>query len=207
MSTDLYSSAVLAKPVDRDWSNPYDENGDELWQSYEAETCEECGWVTVCTPGAIDCGEGVAVFSPDGEEWDREYADEDEAHPCGSRTLYPEGPMMNYAYPLGERSFSPSDAAKLAHLPLALVDIEGDWFLALTGGGMDLSWEICAGHVALGYLPPAHFAGGLVSIGDMGNREAEWFAPTLAAARESLSRAVTWATNDLERFVGKYGAV
>lgn len=79
-----------------------------------------------------------------------------------------EGPMMNYYYPLPSHgSFSESDAAKLEGLPLCLVNFheqygdhyEGDsdlpeWALALTGGGMDLSWQIAEAHMRLGYMPP-----------------------------------------------------
>ena len=31
---------------------------------------------------------------------------------------------------------------------------DGEYYLALAGGGMDLSWDIAAGYVNLGYLPP-----------------------------------------------------
>ncbi len=67
-------------------------------------------------------------------------------------------PMMNYYYPLpGE--FDGEDAAKIDHLPLCIVHfLEDDSYaLALTGGGMNLSWEICEAHMRLGYLPPTHF--------------------------------------------------
>jgi hypothetical protein len=51
------------------------------------------------------------------------------------------------------------DAAKeISHLPLCVVEKEdGTTGLALTGGGMDLSWEICDAFISLGFLPPVHF--------------------------------------------------
>lgn len=77
-----------------------------------------------------------------------------------TNTLYNEGPMMNYRYDIDSRRVGgPREAAAaLARLPLCLVVFEGnDEYLALTGGGMDLSWEICEAYMRLGYLPPAHF--------------------------------------------------
>ena len=64
-------------------------------------------------------------------------------------------PMMNYAYPLG--SAPPSDWKALV-TTCTCVEIDGDYYLALTGGGMDLSWEICETFMRLGYWPPAHFS-------------------------------------------------
>lgn len=78
------------------------------------------------------------------------------------------GPMMNYAYelevltPYSERGRTPAEAAELlVDLPLCLVEAEflsEDWYLALTGGGMDFSWEICEAYMRLGFIPPTEFA-------------------------------------------------
>jgi hypothetical protein len=69
------------------------------------------------------------------------------------------GPMMNYYYPVDSYGFDPHEAARaLAHLPLCVVEIDGDKYgLALSGGGMDLSWEICEAFMRIGSLPPVHF--------------------------------------------------
>ena len=70
-------------------------------------------------------------------------------------------PMMNYAYSIKIRDdMQPSRAAKaLIGLPLTLIYEEEseDYFLALTGGGMDLSDKICQAYIALGQRPPVHF--------------------------------------------------
>ena len=53
------------------------------------------------------------------------------------------------------------EAAKaLVDLPLCIVYLieEEAYFLALTGGGMDLTWQICEAYMRLGYLPPTHFS-------------------------------------------------
>ena len=76
--------------------------------------------------------------------------------------------MMNYYYPLATRhDFDPQSAAKaIADLPLVIVQFteSGDYALALTGGGMDLSWEICEAFMRIGELPPMHFASQLPRI-------------------------------------------
>ena len=80
-----------------------------------------------------------------------------------------DGPMMNYYYLLPSKrsgssdSYDRSDAAKLDGLPLVIVNFHegphaGEQALALSGGGMDLSWEICEAFMRLGFLPPAKFA-------------------------------------------------
>lgn len=69
-----------------------------------------------------------------------------------------DGPMTNFWYPYDFRDDLVEAAAKIAHLPLAVVEVEGAKGLALTGAGMDFSWEICEAFVRLGFLPPTHFA-------------------------------------------------
>lgn len=77
-----------------------------------------------------------------------------------------EGPMMNYWYPIEEtreygrfahNTFDPVAAAAKLDGPLCLVLVDDEYGLALTGGGMDLSWEICDAFVQLGKCPPLHF--------------------------------------------------
>ncbi|MBD3404346.1 hypothetical protein GF420_15760 [candidate division GN15 bacterium] len=71
-------------------------------------------------------------------------------------------PMMNYYYEIGSR-WEPVDAEEaqrtlwLESLPLTVVRVDGNYVLALTGGGMDFSWEICEAFMVLGFLPPVHF--------------------------------------------------
>ena len=85
-------------------------------------------------------------FKLDGDEI-RSYIDEGPDHGWE--------PMMNYAYPLGAE---PPDDWKTRMVTCTCVEIDGEYYLALTGGGMDLSWEICETFMRLGYWPPAHFA-------------------------------------------------
>ena len=64
---------------------------------------------------------------------------------------------MNYWYPARIKDCEAA-AKELAHLPLCIVEFkDGTTGLALTGGGMDLSWEICSAFLSLGFYPPVHF--------------------------------------------------
>lgn len=100
-----------------------------------------------------------------------------------------EGPRMSYFYPI-DGELSAADAVKLVDMSLCVVDYDGTWGLALTGGGMDMSWHIIAAFVALGMLPPVHFAKGLRDKPDAGH------APTVVAA---AMRALVVGTDQLVR--------
>jgi len=119
-----------SRPVPYNWSDAYADEDWSFWQSDEA-------------------------FAPS-EDPDEE--DEDIIAEINGE--YAEGPVMNYYYPMGVWDFDPVQAAKeLLYLPLCVVYIEEteQWGLALTGGGEDLSWEICEAFIRLGFAPPAHF--------------------------------------------------
>ena len=74
--------------------------------------------------------------------------------------------MMNYAYPCAWHDGATA-ALMLVDLPLVPVVLaDGTHALALTGGGMDLSWEICRAYVALGFLPPLHYCRDLPRLGN-----------------------------------------
>jgi hypothetical protein len=64
-------------------------------------------------------------------------------------------PMFNYAYPLpDEYTLNPSRARKaLRHYALTIVSLAAHdrYYLALTGGGMDMSWHICGAYIAPGF--------------------------------------------------------
>lgn len=79
-----------------------------------------------------------------------------------------EGPMMNYWYPVEriDESNAAEAAFALRDLPLVVVMVDDAWGIALSGGGMDLSWEIATGYVVLGELPPVHFELPAMADGD-----------------------------------------
>lgn len=140
---DLSCSVVDVQPVTYDWSE-----GHEIeWESREAVECQKCGKVLVLGTGGGEDTHSALDSNSD----------------CDGYVGQAEGPRMSYFYPLPS-TYAPSeeDVAKLAHLPLCVVEFTGGGFeghaLALTGGGMDLTWEIAEAYMVLGFLPPFHYA-------------------------------------------------
>jgi hypothetical protein len=137
----------------------------------------------------LDC-EDIQIEYPmviDETEWDQIF----------ERTDLAEGPMMNYWYPCPAVEDNPQDAAtKLLGLPLCVVEVDGEWGLALTGGGMDLTWEIIEAFVRLGQLPPAHFASGLDRAGDESHGKSEHDFVLIRAAARTLQAVAENANRD-----------
>lgn len=113
-------------------------------------------------------------------------------------------PMMNYRYPLPDfKDKNLSDeyikkALDRAGNVTLVKDLDTDeHYLALTGGGTDLSWDIVKGYVNLGYSPPAHFCRDLPRLsGDvlsLENKEA------IYACRKSLDAQTLWNQRGMER--------
>lgn len=179
----LCASYTDAKPVDKDWS----EGWGEEWDFFVVDICEGSSPCPDCPAHLEDTDDEEETHAkvPD-TDGDFPWSDSSECecetcegtgfveggagHPTNTSGTcevddcpnygerFAEGPMMNYLYPLD--AVSDSDAHKLVDLPLCIVtfnDADNDG-LALTGGGMDLSWDIATAYVRLGYLPPLHFA-------------------------------------------------
>ena len=216
---ELYTSHVTAKPIDVDWSNAFAEARPELYDSlYEADHCPECNAVILDgnehearilpeDASSYVQVDGADLWLPpeDAEDWIDEHLDgcAGTVELCTYDSCPPtewdgsEGPMMNWAYPivLVGRMDQVDAARAIVDLPLCLVDHpDHGLVLALTGGGMDLSWDICRAYVALGQLPPMHFTpprfGGL--------RLDESTGPALAAFWRSATIAETWARQTAE---------
>jgi hypothetical protein len=88
-------------------------------------------------------------------------------------------PMMDYLYPIELQD--PEEAQSILYravIPVVVVHVymehEDEWkyYLALSGGGMDLRWEICEAYIRLGYLPPVYFCD-LPPIAGRGKSEAD----------------------------------
>lgn len=174
--------AIDIKPVKADWSAGYG----ETWDFFAGCRCDECGAVLVGRGGEKHC-------------------DINNESECDGYVETSEGPMMNYYYPLpgfNDRRYDANECARaLASLPLCVVEFtdEGEYALALTGGGMDLSWEICEAFMRCGYLPPAHFAN-LPAMAGRGESRKD--RQIISACRRSL-RAVkaraAWALQSVSR--------
>lgn len=118
-----------------------------------------------------------------------------------------EGPMMNYYYPLPDLRRVGDDpheaASRIADLPLCVVEFQdGGYALALTGGGMDLSWEICEAFTRLGFLPPVHFADLPAMTGYPRTEEHRY---TIQACVRSAEVAEGWARRTRERLTEAHG--
>lgn len=140
--SDLSLAALDIQPVSYDWA---DHVGDGSWESYEVSECEECG---------------VSLIGRGGEA----HKELDSDSNCDGNVPLNEGPMMNYFYALPCFNQDSEEAAKkLKDAALCLVhfydatDEDQEYALALTGGGMDMTWDICWAFIALGYVPPRHF--------------------------------------------------
>lgn len=178
---DLNARTLGMKPVNVDWSEASGEYG-ENFQFFEADHCQNCNAVTTDSECPI----------------------------CGME-MWLEGPMMNYFYPLPGFEYVVGDARKAAEklmgLPLCIVqfpdnDDDNEWGLALTGGGMDFTWEICEAHMILGYLPPFHFARDLPAMSDRGKRHND--RKIISACRRSLRLQRDTATYALKRLNQQY---
>lgn len=137
---DLWCETIETVSVDKDWTTGLDlEETGEGWSAWQAETCDKCGEHVI-----VRIGHG-----------DARHCDLESDSECEGTVPDFEGPMMNYYWPLPKLRQHEEDAAiAIAHLPLCLVTVEGAPALALTGGGMDLAWEIAEAYMRLGWLPP-----------------------------------------------------
>jgi hypothetical protein len=124
----LSTNALDVQHVPYDWQNGYTED----WEFKDSDVCSECEKrVLITTPGEQEHCEANSDSNCQG------YVSSD-------------GPAMHGYWPLPSTRYD----AKLLRGPLCLVVVGSDWGLALTGGGMNLSWEICEAYMRFGYLPP-----------------------------------------------------
>lgn len=159
----------------------------DTWTYTQAAECSECK---------------EPMLAQDGESHHREL---DPRSACDGY-VSGSGPMMNFIYGLPEMPPDDEIVKALANLPLCIVSFpharEGeDTFLALTGGGMNMSWYIIEAYVRLGYLPPAYFS----PPNFVGTRLTHDHRLLLEACRETQRRVIADATHatayldDLER--------
>ena len=114
-------------------------------------------------------------------------------------------PMMNYYYPLpSQENRDPAELQKdLLDVCgcVIVVELHGDPVLALSGGGMDLTWDIVGAYHALGYFPPVHYARDLPKFAGMGFDDAwtrEVFAACYGAVQAAKER-MTWGISSVEQ--------
>ena len=151
---ELCCDATDETSVDFDWSEGYSDRWEVVYpdlDQWDAKRCRE--WLD-------DRGYGHGHL----DRQDDDYLD-------GLREIVRERmyesddyvPVMSYYYPLPNLRMSAEQAqAAIEDTNCVVVSVKdeyGDWetVLALSGGGMDLSWDICEAYMLLGYLPPLHF--------------------------------------------------
>jgi len=183
---------IDAMSRDIDWGQALDENG-EGWTSFEAVECEDCGLVHVLgAHGQTTCADEMPEFEDENG---------DEVDNICQGCLNPEGPMMSFYWPCAVGDFI-DESKGLQGLPVCIVDIRlpsgtYETGIALTGGGMDLSWELCETYIRLGYYPPFSLASNLPDMADKHNSPSAQLV--LAAAAETCRAVKERAGSAMER--------
>lgn len=148
-SKTLPCGSVVEAPIDRDgdigvtWGADVE---DETLDSPATVWFKECAFVVEVgktawyEPGDDEYPALCALLGiPDAPEDDED--SEEEFHP-----------VMNFIYPLNGH---PGEDWPDLVTCTTVVMVNGEYCLALTAGGMNLTWEIVESYVNLGYLPPA----------------------------------------------------
>lgn len=193
---DLYVSCVDTKSRFVDWTQGYyyGESGETGWECFDTHECEECGEI-------------VVVIGMTQEQ--HKYIDETGESECEGY-IYAEGPMMNFFYPVYPGSYAegkdPKELAlKIADLPLCIIEFTdtGEIGMALTGGGMDLSWEICEAYTRLGFLPPVQVCDDLPHMVNKTEERDGYVVEACIRSCDVLSGWVLCAKNRLQNFWGE----
>lgn len=183
---DLLGDAIDVKPVDFDWSKGYGETWEVVRPNVDCWSLEQCRkWLDERSkdPGdETDVGklrEMVLDAMQEGEDYI---------------------PMMGYYYRLPNLSMPPEEAqTRLMGLPLVVVMVHGAPVMALTGGGMDLSWQICEAYMTLGYLPPLHFCRLPRMAGMTLTPIRCWTLAGCECSARVAKQRVAWIIEDIER--------
>lgn len=152
---ELHCDCVSATPQDFDFGEGYG----ETWETVDPDLSEMDH--EKIRDLARDAGMAVEDIPPDkddaddADDWRKDIEERFLEHMRENEELTP---MMNYLYPIDGCRMSAEDIqAKLIGTALVAVTVHGGTFMALAGGGMDFSWDICEAYIRLGMLPPVHF--------------------------------------------------
>ena len=159
------------------------------------------------TLGLLQCESCPATFDDDAHgEGDPHYHEGDPCPICPHTLQRPEvAPMMNYYYELPYYEGDPEEdqltlyqsSANVVLVRMLNIKDNGDSYaLALSGGGMDLSWDICHAYILLGYAPPLHFC----DLPDFGqDNSQEPYNLILKACLQSAKFVAERATRKIEQ--------
>lgn len=194
----LWASFVMEEPIGVNWRTI---GGGHVqgWNYKEAVYCDKCG--------KIGLPHGREEHRYCGLRADRDVFDCD-------NPLYSFGPLVDYVYPADFKRVGGIEnaAIAIAHLPLCAVEftitsgflISGG--LAMTGGGMDISWKICEAYMRLGYLPPLYLCDLPRMAGKKADEKTTWWVlhGCLGSAKAATEHAhrITANLNELKQQCG-----
>lgn len=159
---------------------------------------EGSGWSFAVAYECADCGRTVVVTDDRVEAHDtrEDLDDEADAVRCvgSGRRTRDQGPAMQFWWPVSTDLDLQDAAFQLRGIgSVCAVDVEGTVGIALTGGGCDLSWEICASYIALGFLPPFALVDHLPTMAGAGLSARK--LDVLAAADRTIEVWQAWGAN------------
>ncbi len=184
----MRNDTINAQPIDIDWVDAFkNERAEIIYPDTSDLDLNELESLA----DALGFGFRLTEDETNAEMLDR-YREELAEHAMDQS--YQIEPQMNYAYPITgfDRDLGGCQSLIVSETSCCLVMLDDEPVLALTGGGMDLSWDICQAYTILGLLPPLHFVSNLPKMAGMSylkNRE------TLEACQRTAEIAVRWAQN------------
>lgn len=192
----LHTDTVDATPQDFDFGEGYGEKWETVEPDLSAHTADELK--SIADDHGIDIEPiPVAEADDDGaeiEEW------KETARGAIMEGLRDNGnldPMMNYLYPVdGCRMSAEGIQAAILGTSLVAVTVDGATFLALAGGGMDFSWQICEAYVLIGMCPPLHFRPPMSCDDPDSDRTRLVIAAYLKSCNVAIDRA-RWSKKDI----------
>jgi hypothetical protein len=171
---DLRFGSLTVQPIDVEWDRDgedIDADDTHTWaEAFDYIDHSGYTWRLLATDGSVshvyigdkayashEYDDAAADWSEDNDGAD--FIDErewDDLFGLGYGDV-PDGPAMNYFYECHVADLN--DTPRLvADLNVCVVELDGMTGFALTGGGMDLTWDIVAAYTRVGQLPPVHYA-------------------------------------------------
>lgn len=188
---------IRVVPTSQDWGTGYVDQWDIVLPSTDEFTFEQCK--NLITEYYIDFDKFVPYEDDEEENEDLktdwiEGAQEliSEYH---NENMHLFEPMMNYFTEL-EYEDSQEMANKFFDSCFTVIEFnDGTCGVALTGGGMDMSWEICKAFIDAGFYPPAHYCK-LPAMAGRGNSDSD--RAIIGICNKSLQAVADGFLRDIE---------
>ncbi len=204
----LAKDTLFGGSVNMDWMEAAGENGDGVEVALPPITAD------ILDQHMPDWQADFPLDEFDGDEEERLSAAAEEFTGTDGYYEWKDGffPMMNYAYPIDLRYGA--DQEELAgHIDalagcVTLVTVDDQTYLALTGGGMNLAWNICAAFIACRCMPPLKYlealpkmAGGGMYASNLPDDVAALVLACIPAAADVLRHKADRLIADLPGFI------